>query len=92
MWFWAEMRAHGSTEGRDLIIEPFGSKLNDLQPPETAQRVVATKPDLIITISTAHALALQHATRSIPIVMVSSGYPVEAGVAGLSRPGRNQRR
>src|SRR5581483_1310512 len=89
-WFSAAMRDHGWTEGRDLIIEEFGSKVSDLQLGEAAQRVVASKPDLIVTITTAHALALQRATGSIPIVMVSSGYPVEAGVAdSLSKPGRN---
>ncbi len=90
VWFSAEMSSHGWIEGRDLIIEQFGSKLSDLQLDEAAPRVVASKPDLIVTISTAHALALQRATRSIPIVMLSSGYPVEAGVAdSLSKPGRN---
>ena len=91
-WFSAEMRGRGWTEGRDLVIEQFGktSKVNDLQLADAAQRVVASKPDLIVTISTAHALALQRATGSIPIVMMSSGYPVEAGVAdSLSKPGRN---
>lgn len=89
-WFSAEMRKHGWTEGRNLLIEQVGSKLNDLQLAAAAQRVAASRPDLIVTISTAHALALQRATASIPIVMVASGYPVEAGVANsLSRPGRN---
>jgi putative tryptophan/tyrosine transport system substrate-binding protein len=89
-WFSEEMRAHGWIEGRDLIIEQSGSKLNDLQLDEPAQQVVASKPDLIVTYTSAHAAALQRATKSIPIVMVSSGYPVEAGIAdSLSKPGRN---
>lgn len=89
-WFAAEMRGRGWAVGRDLIIEPFGAKLSDLQLADAAQRLVASKPDLVVTISTAHALALQRATVSIPIVMVASGYPVEAGVAdSLAKPGRN---
>ena len=89
-WFSAEMRAHGWTEGRDLVIEQSGSKLNDLQLDEAVQHVVAGKPDLIVTYTSAHAAALQRATKSIPIVMVSSGYPVEAGIAdSLAKPGRN---
>jgi len=59
-------------------------------PDEAAQRVVANKPDLIFTASTAYALAAQRATGSIPIVMLTSGYPVEAGAAdSLAKPGRN---
>jgi putative tryptophan/tyrosine transport system substrate-binding protein len=89
-WFSAEMHNLGWTEGRDLIIEQFGSKVSDLQLGEAAQRLVASKPDLIVTMTTAHALALQRVTSSIPIVMLSSGYPVEAGIAdSLSKPGRN---
>jgi putative ABC transport system substrate-binding protein len=88
--FSAEMRGYGWTAARDLIIEQLGYKVSDLELGEAAQRVVASKPDLIVTMSTAHALALQRATGSIPIVMLSSGYPVEAGVAdSLSKPGRN---
>jgi putative ABC transport system substrate-binding protein len=89
-WFSAEMRNQGWTEGRNLVIEPMGAKLHDLQLADAAQRVAASKPDLIVTISTAHALALQRASASIPVVMIASGYPVEAGVAdSLSKPGRN---
>lgn len=90
VWFSLEMKNRGWTEGRDLVIEQFGSRVNDLELGEASRRLVAGKPDLIVTISTAHALALQRATGTIPIVMMSSGYPVEAGVAdSLSRPGRN---
>ena len=89
-WFSAEMKNHGWTEGRDLIIDQFGSKVSDLQLGEAAQRLAASKPDLIVTITTAHTLALQRVTSSIPIVMLSSGYPVEAGIAdSLAKPGRN---
>lgn len=51
---------------------------------------MANKPDPIFTVSTNYALAAQRATGSIPIVMLTSGYPVEAGVAdSLAKPGRN---
>jgi putative ABC transport system substrate-binding protein len=84
------MRDHGWMEGQNLVIEQTGTNTSELQLADAALRVVANKPDLIVTVSTAHALALQRATASIPIVMLSSGYPVEAGVAdSLSRPGRN---
>ena len=57
---------------------------------EAVQRVVANKPDLIFTGTIASTLAAQRATASIPIVMLYSGYPVEAGIAdSLAKPGRN---
>jgi|SRR5215813_4950179 len=47
-------------------------------------------PDLIVVPSTAFALAAHRLTKTIPIVMLSSGYPVEAGLAdSLARPGKN---
>jgi putative tryptophan/tyrosine transport system substrate-binding protein len=87
----ADMRVLGWTEGRDFIVMQSGIEAGNLSASdEAAQRVVANKPDLIVTQTTAHALALQRATESIPIVMLYSGHPVEAGVAdSLAKPGRN---
>jgi putative tryptophan/tyrosine transport system substrate-binding protein len=87
----ANMRVLGWIEGQDFIVLQSGIEPGSPKPlDEAAQRVVANKPDLICAISTAHALAAQRATGSIPIVMLTSGYPVEAGAAdSLARPGRN---
>jgi putative tryptophan/tyrosine transport system substrate-binding protein len=87
----ADMRVLGWTEGRDFIVMQSGIEAGSRNPlDEAAQRVVANKPDLICTGSTAYALAAQRATGSIPIVMLTSGYPVEAGAAdSLAKPGRN---
>jgi putative ABC transport system substrate-binding protein len=90
--YWqADMRVLGWIEGQDFIVLPSGIEYGSRNPSnEDAQRVVANKPDLIFTVSTNYALAAQRATGSIPIVMLTSGYPVEAGVADrLARPGRN---
>ena len=90
--YWqADMRVLGWINGQDFIILPSGIEYGSRNPSnEDAQRVVANKPDLIFTMATNYALAAQRATGSIPIVMLTSGYPVEAGVANsLARPGRN---
>ncbi len=90
--YWqADMRVLGWIEGQDFIVLPSGIEAGSRSPlDEAAQRVVANKPDLICTLSTAYALAMQRATVSIPIVMLTSGYPVEAGAAdSLAKPGRN---
>jgi putative ABC transport system substrate-binding protein len=86
-----DMRVLGWIEGRDYIVMQSGIEAGSPRSlDEAAQRVVANKPDLICTLSTAYTLAMQRATRSIPIVMLTSGYPVEAGVAdSLAKPGRN---
>jgi putative tryptophan/tyrosine transport system substrate-binding protein len=87
----AEMRVLGWIEGQDFVIMQSGKELGSRGSlDEAAQRVVEDKPDLVFTTTTAYALALQRATGSIPIVMLGSGYPVEAGAAdSLAKPGRN---
>jgi putative ABC transport system substrate-binding protein len=87
----ADMRVLGWIEEGDYIVIQSGIEAGSRSPlDEAAQRVVANKPDLICTLSTAYALAMQRATGSIPIVMLTSGYPVEAGAAdSLAKPGRN---
>ncbi len=72
--YWqADMRVLGWIEGQDFIVLPSGIEAGSRSPlDEAAQRVVANKPDLICTLSTAYALAMQRATVSIPIVMLTS--------------------
>ena len=63
----------------------FGPKIE-----EAARRTVALKPDVVIVRSTAHALAVHRLTKTAPIVMLESGYPVAAGLAqSLAHPGMN---
>jgi putative ABC transport system substrate-binding protein len=84
------MREVGWTEGTDFIIVQSGFEFGAPDPDEAARRTVAGNPDVILTIATSYALALHRATTSIPIVMVSCGYPVEAGLAiSLAKPGKN---
>jgi putative tryptophan/tyrosine transport system substrate-binding protein len=90
--YWqADMRVLGWIEGQDFIVLSSGIEAASRNPSsEDAQRLVASKPDLVFVASTNYALAAQRATGSIPIVMLTSGYPVEAGVAdSLAKPGRN---
>jgi putative ABC transport system substrate-binding protein len=87
--FVESMQARGWVEGRDYVIVQSGIAPGP-QIEEAAQRIVAEKPDLIFTASTAYAVALHRVTKTIPIVMFGSGFPVEAGVAhSLARPGKN---
>jgi putative tryptophan/tyrosine transport system substrate-binding protein len=52
--------------------------------------VVDEKPDLILAAITSYALAAHRLTKTIPIVMWTSGFPVEAGLAkSHAKPGMN---
>lgn len=83
------LKEMGWTHGADYVFvhsgTPWGADIH-----ESARRIVAEQPDVILVITTAFAMAVQRLTRTIPVVMYSSGYPVEAGVAeSLARPGMN---
>jgi len=87
--FLAALAALGYVEGRNLEVhERYGR--GDMQAlPRLAAEMVALRPDAIVTEGTPATLALQAATRTIPIV-TTVGDPVGAGFArDLRRPGGN---
>ncbi|MEW6687596.1 MAG: ABC transporter substrate-binding protein [Pseudomonadota bacterium] len=87
--FTAAMRQHGWTEGRDFVLETRVTPGYE-RSAELARELVALKVDLIVSLGTVNAMAARDATRTIPIVMFASGYPVEVGlVESYRRPGTN---
>jgi putative ABC transport system substrate-binding protein len=88
--FSESIRQIGWSDGVDVVVVESGVSHDATQLAQRAKAVVGRKPDLFVTFSSNNALALHQATRTIPIVMWTSGYPVEAGVAdSLGRPGKN---
>jgi putative ABC transport system substrate-binding protein len=58
--------------------------------PDLAAELVSLNVDVIVSGSTPAALATKNATRTIPIVMITTADPVTMGiVASLARPGAN---
>jgi putative ABC transport system substrate-binding protein len=88
--FRQELSKLGWTEGKNIAIEyRFGEQKNEGLP-EIAADLVRLKVDLIVVSGTPSVFAAKKATTTIPIVMVSAGDPVGAGlVASLARPGGN---
>jgi len=84
------LRALGYAEGQNLEITYRSSDGRDERFPGLAGELVRLKMDVILTRGTPAALAAKSATRTIPVVMASSGDPVGSGlVASLGRPGGN---
>ena len=55
-----------------------------------ARALVEKQSDLIVVLGSHMALAAKSATRTIPLVMLTSGFPVEAGIVpNLAHPGGN---
>ena len=84
------LRDLGYVEGQHITLE---SRFADEQAdrlPALAAELVRLQVDVLVTDGEAGSRAAQHATATIPIVMVSVGDPVGAGfVASLAQPGGN---
>jgi putative tryptophan/tyrosine transport system substrate-binding protein len=84
------LREHGWVEGQNIAIayrfaEEHAERLADL-----ATELVRLPVDVLIGAREPVIRALQHATRTLPIVMAISGDPVGSGfVASVARPGGN---
>ena len=86
-----ELERLGWTEGRNLVfLEPRMAEGANERLPMLAAELVAEMPDLILVQTVPATRALVKATKSIPVVMVGVGTPVELGiVADYRRPGGN---
>jgi putative tryptophan/tyrosine transport system substrate-binding protein len=77
-------------EGKNLIIEYRWGDGNFDRLPAMAAELIQLNVDVIISGNTAALLALQRATRTIPIVMLGPGDPLATGLAtSLARPEGN---
>jgi putative ABC transport system substrate-binding protein len=84
------LRALGWMEGRNVRIDIRWDDEGASRAETLAAELVALAPDAILSVFTRNLVALQHATRSVPIVFMQVSDPVAQGfVASLSRPGGN---
>jgi len=84
------LRELGYVEGQNFVIEYRSSDGRHERFPDLARELVRLGVDVIVTRGTPAALSARQATRTIPIVMASSGDPAGEGiVASLARPGGN---
>jgi putative ABC transport system substrate-binding protein len=83
-------RALGWTEGSNLRIEERYATMRMDDLPRLVEELLRSKPDLIICIGPAPALAVKKAATDIPVVFAGVADPVGLGLAkSLGRPGGN---
>jgi putative ABC transport system substrate-binding protein len=88
--FFQQLRELGYVEGQNLVVERRYSEGWAERFPEFAAALVQLNVDMIIVTTTPAVLAVENATKTIPIVQPNSIDPVGAGlVASLARPGGN---
>ena len=84
------LREVGYLEGKNILIETRWAEGHRERFAELAADLVRMQVAVLVTDTTPVTLAAMQATQTIPIVMITSGDPVEAGlVASLARPGGN---
>ena len=86
------LRAHGWVAGQNVIVEDRYADGSEERLAEHAAELAALGPDVIVAGSNlVVSLALQRATKTVPIVMAGGSYdPVADGlVSSLSSPGGN---
>jgi putative tryptophan/tyrosine transport system substrate-binding protein len=84
------MRDLGYREGQNIKYELRTGESESARLAEAAKELASIPVDVIVAFGTPPSQAAQAATRTIPIVMVSVGDPVRAGlVASLAHPGGN---
>jgi putative ABC transport system substrate-binding protein len=84
------LRDLGYVEGQNLIIEYRTGDGSIERLPQLAAELVRLKVELIVAVATPAGRASQQATKTIPIVVIAMGDPVQDGlVATLARPGGN---
>jgi putative tryptophan/tyrosine transport system substrate-binding protein len=85
-----ELHKLGWMEGQNVVVEFRWARGQAGQLPLLAAELVQLPVDVIVVADTAAIRAAQHATTTIPIVMISVGDPEAEGfVAELARPGDN---
>jgi putative ABC transport system substrate-binding protein len=86
-----ELERLGWVEGRTIeFLALRTTEGSNERLPSMAQELVAQSPDLVLVQSVPATRALMQATKSIPVVMIGVGNPLEVGiVADLAKPAGN---
>ena len=88
--FFQAMRDLGYVDGNNIVVDRRSAEGDFARLPALAAEIVKNRPNVIVALVSAAALAAKHATSTIPIVMVGVSDPVASGLVGnLARPGGN---
>jgi putative ABC transport system substrate-binding protein len=87
--YFQELNGLGYIEGKNLVVEWYSVLGRHDRAEATARAVIATRPDLILLICRALALAFKPLTTTIAILALTSDPVVGGIVTILSKPGGN---
>jgi putative ABC transport system substrate-binding protein len=70
----------GYVAGKNITFMVEDTKGTSTDLPSAVAKLLATKPDVLFTVSTDHAQAAKHATTTVPIVFAWVGDPTQVGL------------
>jgi putative ABC transport system substrate-binding protein len=81
---------NGLIDGRDYVIEDYYADGDYQRFPELTRQALARNPAMLLVVTIASVRAAQQATKTIPIILMSTNDPVGTGlIDSLARPGGN---
>lgn len=84
------LKDQGLVEGKDYVFDAVYADNRYERFPSLVRQLLSRNPSVIMAVTVASVRAAQQATRTVPIVMMTTNDPVAAGlVASLARPGGN---
>src|SRR5262249_7234591 len=85
-----ELNNNGYVVSKNLVVDVYSAQGDLSRLPALAEVLVATQPDVLVTPGTAPTVAAMRATKTIPIVFLGVGTPVERGIVkSLTNHGGN---
>ncbi|WP_143044988.1 ABC transporter substrate-binding protein [Variovorax sp. YR216] len=85
-----ELRALGYVEGKNISFEGRWAELRNERLTAAANDLIGNKVDVVVAVGWAAAKEISRATSTVPVVFLSAGDAVEAGlVPSLAHPGGN---
>jgi len=79
----------GYEEGKRVTFIVEDTKMEALDPVKAAMRLIAAKPDLLVTVATSHAAAAKQVAGSVPIVFTVLTDPVQSGFVASYASSKN---
>ena len=88
--FKSKLQELGYVDGKSIQFDVRRAEFAYAKLPALAAELVSFAPDVVVGLGTPAAMALQHATATIPIVMVAIADPIGSGlVQSFAHPGGN---
>jgi putative ABC transport system substrate-binding protein len=78
------LRQYGYVEGRNLVIESRFARGDEETYPQLVRELLQANVELVVTTQTPAALALKEGAKTLPVVMIGTGQPVETGLNSAS--------